>query len=52
MDGALRNAKQWKTTNYNSWAEEGQRKSPKMNQPNWKGAHRKPLSEEQSPTKC
>ena len=22
----------------NSWAEEGQRKSPKMNQSNWKGA--------------
>ena len=27
-------------------------KSPKMNQSNWKGALRKPLWEEQSPTKC
>ena len=41
MKGALWNAKQRKTTNYNSWAKEGQRKSPKMNQPNWKGTHRK-----------
>ena len=36
--------------NNNSWAEEGQRKSPKMNQSNWKGALQKPLWEEQSPT--
>ena len=28
--------------------EEGQRKSPKTNQLNWKGALRKPLYEEQS----
>ena len=34
----------------NTWAEEGQRKSPKMNQSNWKGALQKPLWEEQSPT--
>ena len=32
-------------TNNNSWAEEGQRKSTKINQPIWKGAHRKPPSE-------
>ena len=30
-------------SNNNSWAEEDQRKSPKMNQSNWKGALRKPL---------
>ena len=36
----------------NSWAEEGQRKSPKMNQSNWKGALRKLLWKQQSPTKC
>ena len=36
--------------NNNTWAEEGQRKSPKMNQSNWKGALQKPLWEEQSPT--
>ena len=46
----------WKTeqnkkTN-NSQTEEAQRKSPKMNQSNWKGALQKPLWEEQSPTKC
>ena len=34
--------------NSNSWAEKGQRKSPKMNQSNWKGALRKPLGEEQN----
>ena len=38
--------------NNNSWAEEGQRKSPKMNQSNRKGALQKPLCEEQNPTKC
>ena len=32
-----------KTLNTNSWIEEGQRKSPKMNQSNWKGALQKPL---------
>ena len=32
----------------NSWAEEGQRKRPKMNKSNWKGALWKPLWEEQS----
>ena len=36
--------------NNNTWAEEGQRKSPKMNQSNWKGALQKLLWEEQSPT--
>ena len=30
-------------SNNNSWAEEGQRKGPKINQSNWKGALRKPL---------
>ena len=35
---ALWNAKQNKNTNNNSHIEEGQRKSPKMNQSNWKGA--------------
>ena len=39
-------------SNNNSWAEEGQRKSPKMNQSNRNGALRKLLWEEQSPTKC
>ena len=39
-------------SNNNSWAKEGQRKAPKMNQSNQKGALRKPLWEEQSPTKC
>ena len=29
--------------NNNTWAEEGQRKSPKMNQSNWKGVLQKPL---------
>ena len=39
-------------SNNNSWAKEGQRKAPKMNQSNQKGALRKPLWEEQrSPTK-
>ena len=47
----------WKTeqnknTNNNSQTEEAQRKSPKMNQSNWKEALQKPLWEEQSPTKC
>ena len=28
----------------NSWDEEGQRKSPKTNQSNWKGALQKPLT--------
>ena len=28
-----------KPLNNNSWAEEGQRKSPKMNQSNWKRAY-------------
>ena len=35
-------------SNNNSWAQEGQRKSPKMNWSNWKGALQKPLSEELS----
>ena len=39
-------------SNNNSWAKESQRKAPKMNQSNQKGALRKPLREEQSPTKC
>ena len=39
-------------SNNNSGAQEGKRKSPKMNQSNWKGALQKPLQEEQSPTKC
>ena len=39
-------------SNNNSWAAEGQRKSPKMNQSNRKGALQKPMREEQSPTKC
>ena len=39
-------------SNNNSWAEDGQRKSPNMNQSNWKGALQKPLWEEQSPMKC
>ena len=39
-------------SNNNTWAEEGQRKSPKMNQSNWKEALQKPLWEEQSPAKC
>ena len=39
-------------TNNNSQIENSQGKSPTMNQSNWKGALQKPLSEEQSPTKC
>ena len=39
-------------SNNNTWAEESQRKSPKMNQSNWKEALQKQLWEEQSPTKC
>ena len=38
MKGALLNAKQNKNTKNNSHIEEGQRKSPKMNQSIWKGA--------------
>ena len=30
-------------SNNNSWAEEGQRKGPKINQSNWKGALSKQL---------
>ena len=41
-----------KLSNNNSLADEGQRKSSKMNQSNWKEALQKPLSEEQHPTKC
>ena len=41
-----------KITNNNSHIEEGQRKNPKMNQSNRKGTLQKPLSEEQTPTKC
>ena len=39
-------------SNNNSWADDGQSKSPKMKHSNQKGALRKPLWEEQSPTKC
>ena len=35
-------------SNNKSWAEEGQRKSPNMNQSNWKWALQKPLWEVQS----
>ena len=45
--GAWWNAEQNKNTNSNSYIAEGQRKSPKMNQSNWKGALQKPLWEEQ-----
>ena len=38
IKGALSNAKQNKNTSNNSHIEEGQRKSPKMNQSNCKGA--------------
>ena len=38
-------------SNNNSWAEEGQRKSPKINQSNRKRPLWKPLWEEQNPTK-
>ena len=49
MKGALWNAKQSKTTKYNnSWADDGQSKSPKMTHSDQKGALRKPLWEEQS----
>ena len=47
IKGALWNAAQNQNTNNNSWIE-GQRKSPKTNQSNWKGALQKPLWEEQS----
>ena len=47
MKGALWNVKRSKTTN-NSWAQEGQRKSQKMNRSNRKEALWKPLWEEQS----
>ena len=36
----------------NLWAEEGQRKSPKMKHSDQKGALQKPLWQEQSYTKC
>ena len=39
-------------SNNNNWADEGQSKSPKMNHSDQNGALWKPLSEEQSPTKC
>ena len=39
-------------SNKNSWADEGQSKSAKMKHSDQKGALRKPLREEQSPTKC
>ena len=52
IKGDLWNAKQNKNTNNNSHTEEGQRKSTKMNQSNWKGALWKPLWEEQTPAKC
>ena len=39
-------------SNINSWADEGQSKSPKMKHSDQKGALQKPLWEEQSPTKC
>ncbi len=48
IKGALWNAAQNKNTNNNSQTEEGQRKSPKMKQSNWKGALQKSLWEEQS----
>ena len=38
IKGALSNAKQNKNTHNNTHIEEGQRKSPKMNQSNCKGA--------------
>ena len=38
-------------SNNNSWAEKGQRKSPKMKHSNRKGDLQKTLREEQSPTK-
>ena len=52
IKGALWNAELNKNADYNSQVEEGQRKSLKMNQSNWKGALQKPLWEAQSPTKC
>ena len=40
-------------SNNNSWADEGpKKKSPKMKHSDQKGALRKSLCEEQSPTKC
>ena len=48
----INGAKPLSNINNSSWAEDGQRKSPKMNQSNWKGTLWKPLWEEQSPTKC
>ena len=38
IKGTLSNAKQSKKIHNNSHIEDGQRKSPKMNQSNWKGA--------------
>ena len=49
MKGALWSAKQSKTTKQqNSWADDGQCKSPKMKHSDQKGALRKPLWKEQS----
>ncbi len=39
-------------TKSHSQTEDSQRKSPTMNQSNWKGTPQKPLWEEQSPTQC
>ena len=35
-------------SNNNTWAEEGQRKSPKMNQSNWKGVLQNAKKEQQN----
>ena len=56
IKGALSNAKQTKNTHNNSHIEEGQRKSPKMNQtakePYQQKTKKNKIGEEQSPTKC
>ena len=52
MKGALWNAKQNKTTKQqNSWADDGQCKSPKMKHSDQKGAQWKPLWDEQNAEK-
>ena len=51
IKGALSNAKQKKNTHNNSHIEEGQRKSPKMNQSNCKGALWKTIRRRTEPYK-
>ena len=52
IKGTWWNTEESNNTNNNSQKEDSQRKSPTMNQSNWKGTPQKPLWQEQSPTQC